>query len=129
MRGLIINAEPLAKILSGRKSLELRKKNNKTRGPIALIQKGTGNIVGVAKIGDCVGPMTFSDFTARIHEHGVESQRLRQVFDDGYVVGWKLSEIGRLRSAVSYVHKSGAVTWVTLGDADRAALQAAMASI
>lgn len=127
-RGLIINPEPLEKILSGMKTLELRKKNNKTRGRIALIQKGSGKIIGFATIGDSVGPMTFSDFTARIHEHGVEPHRLRLVFDDGYVVGWKLSEVGRLRTPVSYVHKAGAVIWVALDDADRAALHAAMAS-
>lgn len=125
-RGLIIRTEPMEKILSGIKTLELRKKSSKARGPIALIQKGSGKIVGVANLGGCVGPMTFTDFAGRVHEHGVEPHRLRQVFDDGYVVGWKLSEIRRLRTPVSYIHKPGAVTWVTLDEADRAALHAAM---
>lgn len=126
MRGLVIMAEPLEKILNGRKTLELRKKNNKMRGPIALIQKGSGKIVGVANIGECIGPMTYSDFAARTHEHGVEASRLRSVFDEGYTIGWKLSDARRLKTPVAYTHKPGAVTWVTLDEADRASLGSAL---
>jgi hypothetical protein len=125
-RGLIIRPEPLEKILSGGKTLELRKKTNKTRGSIALIQKGSRTILGVAEIGDCVGPMSYAEFSARAHEHGVEPARLRQVFDDGYIVGWKLSNVRRLRESVAYTHKPGAVTWVTLDESDRVALSDAM---
>ncbi len=125
-RGLIIKAEPLEKILSGRKTLELRKKNNKTRGPIALIQKGSGTIVGVANIGECIGPMSYADFVERAYEHDVEANRLRSVYDEGYTIGWKLSKIKRLNTPVTYIHKPGAVTWVTLEESDRAALSSAM---
>lgn len=125
-RGLVIKAEPLGKILSGRKTLELRKKNNKTRGPIALIQKGSGTIVGVANIGECIGPMSYADFVERAYEHGVEANRLLSVYDEGYTIGWKLSNIKRLHTPVAYIHKPGAVTWVTLEESDRAALSSVM---
>ncbi len=124
--GLIILSDPLNKILSGTKTLELRKKNNKRRGRIALIQKGSGTIVGVATIGDCIGPMTYPEFSLRMNEHGVEAHRLQSVFDEGYTVGWELRDARRLTTPVAYVHKPGAVTWVLLGEADRAALGRAM---
>lgn len=83
-------------------------------------------IVGVANIGNCIGPMSYSDFSVRTHEHGVEASRLRKVYDEGYTVGWQLSSAQRLKAPVPYTHKTGAVTWVTLDESDRDALGSAM---
>ena len=108
--------------------MELRSKRNSIRGPIALIQKGSGHIVGVANIGDSIGPMDFADFVPRKNEHGVEESRLQQVFDSGRTIRWKLSDVQRLRTAIPYVHKPGAVTWVTLDATAIAGLQKASPS-
>ena len=128
VRGLIIRPEPLEKILSGKKTLELRSRSNQIRGEIALIRKSSGHIVGVAQIGDSVGPMEFAEFASRANEHGVEQNRLQEVFDSGYTTGWKLSNIRRLRTSVPYLHKAGAVTWVMLDEMAVAGLQLALSS-
>jgi hypothetical protein len=113
-RGLI-RSEPLGKILSGEKTMELRSKVNRQAGAIALIQKGSGQIFGVAEIGESVGPMEFSEFAARANEHAaVEAERLREVYDSGYTIGWRLRNVKRLQRPVTYTHKPGAVTWATL---------------
>lgn len=115
-RGLIIRAEPLQKILSGAKTIELRRKANHQRGVIALIQKGSKHIFGLAEVCESVGPMDFPEFCSRSSEHGVEQRRLQEVFDCGYNVGWQLRKVRRLKSPIAYVHRTGAVTWATLDD-------------
>jgi hypothetical protein len=115
-KGLIIMADPLEKILSGTKSLELRKSRNLQSGPIALIQKGTGCVMGVAQVSEAISPMSWPEFEARAGEHGVESYRMRAVFGSGYFYGWPLSGVRRLRTPVAYRHRAGAVTWAALDE-------------
>lgn len=104
-RGLVILGEHLRKILSGSKTMELRTRPNRQLGPIALIQKGSGKIFGVARIVGSVGPMSFSEFVSRSSEHCVKRGRDRNVFDNGYVHGWQLAQVRVLATPVSYVHK------------------------
>ncbi len=61
-RGLVIGEKPLQKILSGKKTLELRGKPNRKLGPVALIRKGSGKIYAVAEISESIGPMSFEEF-------------------------------------------------------------------
>lgn len=128
VRGLIIRPEPLQKILSGTKTMELRSRLNQQRGVIALIQKSSGHIFGVAEIGESVGPMSFEDFASASNEHGVEAHRLREVFESGYTTGWKLRKVRRLKSPVPYLHKPGAVIWATLDANAIAGLAAELAA-
>lgn len=104
-RGLVIAEEPLNRILSGKKTMELRAKHNRRLGPIALIMKKSKKVFGVARIVESIGPMDFKEFTARAGEHCVEKQRLREVFDQGWIYGWRFAGIKRLRHPVSYIHK------------------------
>lgn len=104
-RGLVIMEEPLNKILQGRKTMELRSKHNRQLGLIALIKKGSGKIYGVAEIVESIGPMSFDEFRAHAHEHAVEPERLREIFDMGWNHGWRLRNIVSLKSPVSYIHK------------------------
>lgn len=104
-RGLVIMEEPLAQILSGEKTMELRSKHNRQLGPIALIEKGSGKIYGVAEIVESIGPMSFDKFCSRADEHGVQPHRLREVFDKGWIYGWRLQSVVPLRNPIPYIHK------------------------
>lgn len=104
-KGLVIQSVPLRKLLSGTKTLELRSRPTRQLGPIALIEKGSGTVVGVANIVSNVGPMEYAEFERRATEHGVEPERLRAVFEKGYVYGWALANVLELRTPVPYVHR------------------------
>ncbi len=104
-RGLVIQAEPLEKILAGRKTLELRSKHNRQLGPVALIRKGSGLIYGVADIVESVGPMNLDEMYRRASEHGVEPYRIQDVIDKGWNIGWRLAKVQCLAKPVPYVHK------------------------
>lgn len=126
VRGLVLMADPLEKILSGRKTMELRSRQNRQLGRVALIRKGSGQIYGVADIIESVGPMDMNEFRARIAEHGVESNRLQEVFDKGWTIGWRMANVKKLRYPVPYVHKG--MSQVKLDDEAVSGLRAALAS-
>jgi hypothetical protein len=49
-KGLIIAAPHIDRILAGRKTREMRNRQVRHRGAVALIKKGSGRVIGVAKI-------------------------------------------------------------------------------
>ena len=104
-RGLVIMARPLQQILDLEKTLELRSKHNRQLGTVALIKKGSGQVFGLAEITESIGPMSVEDLHDRRHEHGVEEERVTEVFDRGWVYGWRMSNVVTLKQAVPYVHK------------------------
>lgn len=112
--GLVILEEHLNKILQGRKTMELRSKHNRQMGLIALIRKGSGKIYGVAEIVESIGPMSFDEFRTHAHEHAIEPEMLREIFEKGWDHGWRLRNVVTLKSPVSYIHNRGAVVKVKL---------------
>lgn len=116
-QGLIIQAEPLEKILTGRKTWEMRSAHTKKRGRIALIKKGSGKIYGTATIINSLGPFTEEDMIAHQDKHGMSLSRMREPQTFKWRCAWVLSDIKRLTVPVEYVQKSGAVTFVNLDDA------------
>ena len=54
MNGLIIKPEWIDKILSGKKTWEIRGNKTKIRGKIALIQSGTSEIYGTCELVDVI---------------------------------------------------------------------------
>lgn len=111
--GLII-AEPwIGKILSGEKIWEMRSRNTKRRGPIALIKKGSKTVVGICRLDGVKGPLDKDELAQYEHEHQVP----REVYEaPGYkwYYAWMLSDVMPLPEPVPYVHPSGSVIWVTL---------------
>lgn len=112
-RGLIIRPEPLERILSGRKTWEMRSANTKIRGPIALIQKGSKAVLGVAHILESRGPLSRDEMVSTIHLHGITSDRLDAGEVVSYRYAWVLGRVRRLDRPIPYQH-SGGVTFVTL---------------
>lgn len=97
-------------ILEGSKTWEIRSKRTKKIGPVALVQSGSGSVVGVARLTDVV-ELTASIAIAnarKIHVSRAEAGTLEGLY------AWVLDDIVRLNRPVRYHHRPGAVTWVTL---------------
>lgn len=112
-RGLIIRAEPLEKILSGKKTWEMRSAHTKVRGPIALIQKGSKAVYGVAQLTDSRGALNREEMLRTIHLHGITADRIDNDEIKGYRYAWVLERVRRLPRPIPYQHIGG-VTFVTL---------------
>lgn len=125
-RGLLIQPEPLDKILVGLKTLELRSAHNRQLGTVALIRKGSKQIEGVADIVESIGPMDIHEMHRRSAEHGVEPSRIPNVMDKGWTIGWRLVNVRRLAKPVPYVHKG--MSRVNLDDQAIADLRQALKS-
>lgn len=108
--GLVVRPEPLRLILDGAKVWELRGTRTSRRGPIALIEGGSGKIVGVADLADVIGPMTGETVTRNAEKTGY---RVLPVTYPNFFA-WVLRSAKRLPRAVSYTHPAGAVIWVRL---------------
>lgn len=124
--GLIVMPEPLEKILSGAKVWEMRSVTTKKRGPIALIQKGSRNIVGTAEIVDVRGPLSDETMIQTEKYHQITRQRLHDPAVVKLRYAWVLSNVRRLNPNVPYVPRKGAVRFVNLNVEEVAALQSQM---
>lgn len=111
--GLVIDLPWIEKILRGEKAWEMRSTSVKRRGSFALIQKGTGCVVGVANLVDVKGPFTNDELQDHEHIHQVPPAMYRAP-DYKWRIAWVLADVTRLKEPVPYKHKSGAVTWVEL---------------
>lgn len=124
-RGLIIKAPFIDWIVEGRKRWELRSSQTKQRGPIALIEKGSGTVVAVARLVDSLGPLSSAEMLANQHNHAVTPERLALPDLAKYRHAWVLADVKRLARPVAYRHKNGAVIWVALESGEIAAVLAA----
>jgi hypothetical protein len=125
-QGLIIQAEPLEKILTGRKTWEMRSVHTKKRGRIALIKKGSGRIYGTATILGSLGPFTEVDMVANQDKRGMSTSRMREPQASKWRCAWVLGDVKPLAIRLEYVQKSGSVTFVNLDDAAIARLAQAV---
>jgi len=121
-RGLIIDQPWIGKILRGEKTWEMRSSRTSIRGPIALIEKGSGTVVGVASILNSLGPMSLQDISNNQAKHMVGPEIYTQ-HDYKWNHAWVLGEVMPLSRPVKYRHKPGAVIWVELDSVAREALQ------
>lgn len=115
--GLIIRPEPLEKILSGRKTWEMRGNPIHKRETIALIQQGSKAIYGVAEIIDSIGPLSRRvEMIANESRHRIEPFRLDNPEVSKWRHAWVLAKVRRLKHPVPYVHKMGQVKFVSLDE-------------
>lgn len=117
-RALIIRKPWSEHILNGDKTWELRGKNTKIRDPVALIEGGSGKIVGMFNIDDCSSPLSREERVLAAKEGKILDC---EIDEDMYthVYAWKLSQVVRFENPVDYKHPSGAVIWVTMTDEDK----------
>jgi hypothetical protein len=113
-RGLIIRERWINLILKGEKTWEMRSQRTNVRGAVALIQQGTGLVVGTACLTDSLAPLSRESYMNHRDRHAIPESMLDEVLDARWIYPWVLSDARRLPVAVPYVHKSGAVTFVML---------------
>jgi hypothetical protein len=108
-KGLIIKKVWLDKIFDEGKIWEMRATKTKINGKIALIESGTGMIVGEANLIGCSHiPVKPND--KYIHLHKIEDVKLLEKWK----YPWILSDAKRYDKPKPYKHPQGAVIWVNL---------------
>jgi hypothetical protein len=110
MKGLIVRQPWLDLILSDQKTWEMRSKPTKNRGKIALIQSGSGLILGTCDLEACFFLNSVDEFEKNIEKHCVASWSNLVKYRWAWVVG----NPKRFESPKPYKHPHGAVIWVNL---------------
>lgn len=115
MKAIVIREPYVSLILTGEKTWEMRKASCRYRGPVALIGKGSGTVVGTAEIVDSLPSIQSPEAYAEAEPmHRVPPSLQQQAFSDGWRTPWVLTKGRRLISPVPYKHPYGAVIWVGL---------------
>ena len=112
--GLLIRAPWIDKILDGSKTWEIRSSHTYKEGRIALIESGTGTVVGVAELSGVVGPLSLKELSENWRRAGFEKGERLYGLPYKKTFAWVLQNPKRLRQPVPYDHPSGAVIWVRL---------------
>lgn len=112
-RGLVIGSPWIEHILAGRKDWEMRSQATSHRGWFGLIRKGSGHVVGLARLVDCGKTLSQSEMIANIDHHRIPEDMILRGEVAKWNIPWKLAEIIPLERSIPYEHKSGAVIWVT----------------
>lgn len=123
-RGLVIRTRWLNEILSGRKTWEMRSRATTAVGPVALVEKGSGTVVGVARLTGCGTRLDAARMRATTDRHAIPTAEIPDAVERGWTVPWYLADARRLPMPVPYQHTNGAVVWVRLDDTARVALHA-----
>tara|TARA_Y100001934_G_scaffold164449_1_gene195863 strand:+ start:1146 stop:1619 length:474 start_codon:yes stop_codon:yes gene_type:complete len=130
-RGLTIKQPHIGRILNDEKIWELRSRNTNIRGPIALIQSGTGLVSGFAEIIDCKKGLTAQDLFNSYSKHRCLEQDIQAAIDKGqwkWNNAWILDNVISLEEPVPYTHNSGAVIWISFREEELPQIQQAYKS-
>lgn len=114
MNGLIIDEPWITKILTGEKTWEMRTSSTSARGQIALIKKGSGAVVGVARVTGSLGPLGLDELRNHAGKHMVPIVEFESGRAAKWTTAWELADARPLRHNVPYCHPPGAVIWVNL---------------
>ena len=113
MDALLIRKEWLDLIFRGRKTWEIRGNATKKRGQIALIESGSGTVVGTCELAEVYGPLGVRELRANANKLGVPPRAIQETpYKNTYA--WVLRSVRRLLRPVPYKHPAGAVIWVKL---------------
>ncbi len=114
MKALLIKSPHIEKILSGKKTWEIRGSRTHLKGKIALIQSGTGLIVGTAELIGCEGPLKKDDFAKNYKKLGVSRSIAFSGSSYDRPHAWILKNAKKLRRPIPYKHPVGAIIWIDL---------------
>ena len=121
LKGLVIRQPWIGMILRGEKTWEMRSTPCRHRGPIALIEKGSGTVVGIAEMVDDLPPLSENDLSSTFNLHRIPPDQIGEVIRQGWVRPWVLTNVSRLQQPVPYKHTSGG-SWVNLSVQEEAAV-------
>jgi hypothetical protein len=113
LHALLIRHPHIDKILGGNKTWEIRGEKTNIRGTIALVASGSGTVIGVCELVDCVGPLTQEQFSKGASKPGMRKSEAQLVWYKK-TYAWVLAKPKYLQTPVSYTHCSGAMIWVVL---------------
>jgi hypothetical protein len=129
MKALIVDEPWISRILDGSKTWEMRSRSTEHRGRFALIRKGSGQVVGVAELVGCRGPLSLAELRENAARHTIPAERYENGELSKWNVAWELKNAKSLATPVPYQHPSGAVIWVQLSPAETMAVEAAFEGI
>jgi hypothetical protein len=113
MRALLIRHPHIDKILAGTKTWEIRGSRTSVREQIALVASGSGTVIGVCDLVDCIGPLTQNQYRTNAKKAGMRpSEATLGYYRQTYA--WIVEKACRLDQPVPYEHPTGAVIWVRL---------------
>jgi len=115
MRGLIIDEHWISLVIAGKKTWEMRSRDTRVRGRIALIRKGSKTVVGTADLIDTLPNMSVPELQANVARHRVPAGEIGEHFK--WRTAWVLHHARPLSKPVPYQHPRGAVIWVMLNPA------------
>lgn len=124
-RGFVVQEHWMNEILALAKDWELRGSKTNIRETVALIQSGTGLIVGTVRISDSIGPLSKMELLTTIERHRVPAEDVPKI-TYANTHAWVLEDARRLKEPVQYQHPSGAVIWVKLEEETRVRLASSM---
>lgn len=100
-------------ILDGDKSWELRSSDTTVRGRIALIDSGTGKIVGEATLArTMLAPTKLRGRRCTSSYHRIPEDQFHLM--DKWKWVWVLEDVLKYEKPLGYEHPRGAVIWVNL---------------
>jgi hypothetical protein len=113
MRALLIRSPWIEKILDGKKTWEIRGSRTTVRGRIGLIRSGSGKIIGLCDLVNCIPILSNEQFRKNARKAGMEPNEAglghyKKTF------AWVLANPQYLKVPVSYDHPRGAIIWVKL---------------
>lgn len=123
-KALVIDNPWIGLLLSGQKAWEMRSTATHYRGWFGLIRKGSGLVVGIARLTGCGGPLSEEEMIASVDKHRIPEGTIRSGAVAKWNTPWILEDVRSLSKPVRYVHPSGAVTWVTLDEGVIRAIEA-----
>ncbi len=113
LKGLVI-AEPwISLILGGKKIWEMRSNATNYRGPLSVIRKGSGTVVGVVDLVNCIPGQHEAEYGASEALHRIPTARHRELAAK-WPVAWVIANARWLSKPVPYRHKKGAQSRVVL---------------
>ncbi len=126
MRALLIRRPWIDLILDGKKTWEIRGSGTSIRETIGLIASGSGTVIGVCDLVDCIGPLTIAEFGRNAAKAAMTRAEARSGSGYRHTYAWVLDKPRGLKKPVPYQHPSGAVIWVNLDPSIQGAIRKAV---
>ena len=125
MRALIIRSPHIEKILDGRKIWEIRGSRTDVREQVGLVRSGSGTIIGVCDVVDCIPILTDEQFRRNARKAGSKPSEVSLGYYKN-TFAWVLANPQYLKAPVPYKHPTGAIIWVKLDAQVEKAVQRAV---
>jgi len=79
-KAIVIDEPWVSQVLRGDKAWEMRSKPTRHRGPVGIIRKGSGQVVGTASLIDSLPALSRPEFAKHEAEHGISAEEQEDAF-------------------------------------------------